>query len=103
LIAVTLSLKLGKLHFTPLKYPPICTFASKVSNVTLYPPPPPQTFKLWQFGHFDLFFPKCPYHIFYFIFKKIQKNPKTKKRKKVKYVVGHFGKKKSQSGRIVTI
>ena len=29
---------------------------------------PPQTFKLWQFDHFDLFFPKCPHHIFYFLF-----------------------------------
>jgi hypothetical protein len=43
----------GKLHFTPLNYPPIFTFISKVLNVTLNLP---QTFKLWQFNHFDLFF-----------------------------------------------
>jgi hypothetical protein len=70
---------LGKLHFTLLKYSPICTFASKVLNVTLYPPPP-QTFKLWQFDHFDLFFPKMPLsHILFFF----NKNPKKKKRKEI--------------------
>jgi hypothetical protein len=31
--------KRGKLHFIPLNYPPIFTFTSKVSNVTLEPPP----------------------------------------------------------------
>jgi hypothetical protein len=68
---------MGKIHFTPLKYPPICTFAFKVSNVTLYPPP--QTFKLWQFNSFGLFIPKILSSHIFFIFKK---NPKKKKEKK---------------------
>jgi hypothetical protein len=57
--------KKEKLHFTLLNYPPICIFALKVSNMTLKPP---ETFKLLQFDHFDIFFffPKCPHHIFYF-------------------------------------
>ena len=63
---------LGKIHFTPLKYPPICTFTSKVSNVTLYPLPK----KLSNCGnstHLAFLFPKCPHHKFYFLKKNIQK------------------------------
>jgi hypothetical protein len=69
-------------------------------------------------------FPKCPYHIFYFILKKSKKKKRTKNQKKkmkeillgwfshpniyiffnkIKYVMGAFWEKKGLSGRIATI
>ena len=79
----------GKFKLYPLKYPPICTFASKVSNVTLYPS------KLSNCDNsttLTFSFPKCPYHIFYFIFKKIQKKKKKTKQKEKKInMLGWFG------------
>jgi hypothetical protein len=44
--------------------------------MTLYPLP--QTFKLWQFDSFEIFFPKCPNH------KKIQKKKKLMGKKPAK-------------------
>jgi hypothetical protein len=70
---------LEEITFYPLKYLPIYTFASKVSNVTLY------LSKLSNCGNsttLTFSFTKCPYHIFYFIFKKFQKKKKTKNQKK---------------------
>jgi hypothetical protein len=55
-----------------LKYLPNLTFASKVSSVTLNPPPP----KLSNYGnltHLAFLFPKCP-HQFFFFKKKKPKN-----------------------------
>jgi hypothetical protein len=78
---------MGKLHFTPLNYPPIFTVTSKVSNVTLNPAKcqiATQTFKLWQFDTFGLFIPKMPSS---HLKKEIQK----KKKKKPKYIYIYAG------------
>ena len=74
----------GKLHFTPLNYPLICTFTSKVLNVTLYP------LKLSNCCNSTIltffFFPKYPYHIFYLKKKKSKK----KEDSLYKYVMGAY-------------
>jgi hypothetical protein len=62
----------------PLKYPPIFTFASKVSSVTLNLP------KLSNHGnliHLAFLFPKCPHYIFFFLKKKKKKKSKTNKKR----------------------
>ena len=82
-LAPLLSIFLGKLHFILLNYPPICTFTSKILNVTLYPPTPNfQIVTIRPFWHF--FFQNAP--ITYFIWKKKIKNKKQKTKKKYAYI-----------------
>jgi hypothetical protein len=67
-----------KLHFIPLNYPPIFTFTSKVSSVTLNP------LKLSNCGNLTpsaYLFPKCPHHI-------LKKKSKKKKEKTNIYMLG---------------
>ena len=97
MIEILISLALLKLRFKFWFVDPLWERYLILGKITFYPPevskhfhfclqslkcdtlPPPPNFQivaiqpLWPF-----FFPKCPYHIFYFIFKKIQKK-KTKK------------------------
>jgi hypothetical protein len=117
---------LGEITLYPLNYSHICTFTSKVSNVTLNPPKLSNCDNLITLT----FFFSQNVLITYFIFFK-KNNPKTKTKKpkkkkkeeeiywgapiiflflffgflfffflnKIKYVMGHFGKKKEgQSG-----
>jgi hypothetical protein len=63
---------MGKLHFTPLKYPPIFTFISKGSSVTFNPP---KLLNCDNLTHLTYLFPKC---FIIFFKKKIQKKEEEK-------------------------
>jgi hypothetical protein len=78
--------------------------------MTLYPPPP-QTFKLWQFDHFDLSSQNAPITYFILFLKKYKKRKRKRNMlgwfghlsiflfffsKKIKYVIGAFWEKKKK-------
>jgi hypothetical protein len=79
---------MAKIHFTPLKYLSIFTFASKVSNVTLNPL---KLSNCHNLTHLAFLFSKCPHQIFFLKKKKIQEKKEEKTKKIYKYMLGWFG------------
>jgi hypothetical protein len=67
---------LGEITFYPPKLSTHLHFYLQSFKCDTLPAPPPQTFKLWQFDHFDnFFFQNAP-----ITKKKKKKNPKKKKK-----------------------
>jgi hypothetical protein len=78
----------GKLHFTPLNYPPIFTFTSKVSSVTLNPSKLSNCDNLTPLAYL---FPKCPHHMYIYIYIYIYIYKKKRENTKYTYIYIYAG------------